>query len=162
LQSESSFVAKGLLLFLEGSSDAVHYLDPNHVAKALRNQIVLGSSLLCVGSHHVDPGLLLLAGVDLDLVRVRDFASDLSVLKLCSVETLKKLNDLVEEENAKSVAVTGITLFFLRLFVMSANATGLDKSRACHSLWCGLLWFTSTRGTCCLLAHSKLFGYCLY
>ena len=127
LRSEGPFVTTGMLLFLTGATNQIYYLDPNHVGKAIRNQIVLGSSVLCMGMHHIDPGLLVLAGVDMDLIRVRDFASDECVLKLCSVHTLKKLNDLAEEENAMSVAVTGITLFFLRLFVLCANCTGMDK-----------------------------------
>jgi len=42
-----------------------------------------------------------------------------------------------------SVAVTGITLSSLRLFVLCANCTGIDKRQACHSLWCSLIWLTS-------------------
>jgi len=78
-----------MLLLLTGATNHIYYLDPSHVGKAIKNQIVLSSSVLCMAMHHVDPGLLLLAGVDMDLIRVHDFALDVCVLELCSVHTFK-------------------------------------------------------------------------
>jgi len=133
-----------------GESNVVGFVDPNHVAKALRNQVVLGSAAKTVGSHAVDPGLLLLAGVPDALLQITDFASDVSVLRLCSIETLDKLLRL-EDEDEMSVAVTGLTLFFVRIFVLCANTKGECRHDSMVLLWCALVWITSIDGTLLLV-----------
>eukprot|EP00918_Siedleckia_nematoides_P084791 GHVU01186328.1.p1 GENE.GHVU01186328.1~~GHVU01186328.1.p1 ORF type:complete len:288 (-),score=14.80 GHVU01186328.1:740-1603(-) len=94
-----------------------------------------------------DTGLLPAAGVQRELYRVDDFASDELVLKLCSADTITKLHAKSSEEEGTSLAVTGLTLFFVRLFMIAVNS----KQKICDMdrvalLWCSLLWLTSLAG----------------
>jgi hypothetical protein len=124
-----------------GESNVVGFVDPNHVAKALRNQVVLGSAAKTVGSHAVDPGLLLLAGVPDALLQITNFASDVSVLRLCSIETLDKLLRL-EDEDEMSVAVTGLShsSLFASLYSVPIQRESVVMTVwcCCGALWCGL------------------------
>jgi len=145
LASESRFLTNQMLAFMDGTSNVVGFVDPNHVGKALRNQLVLGSAAKMVGNHAVDPGLLLLASVPDALVQVKDYASDVAVLRLCSVDTIDKLMRLEGEDNL-SVAVTALTLFFVRVFLLCANTTGARRHDSLVMLWCSLIWITSIDG----------------
>ncbi|KAI9915275.1 hypothetical protein PsorP6_008360 [Peronosclerospora sorghi] len=80
LASESDFIRGKLLDFLQSKSSTLGLMDMNHVAKALRSQLVLGSSLITVGANIVDTGMLLEAGIAKELVQVTDYTSDALVL----------------------------------------------------------------------------------
>ncbi|KAI9906910.1 hypothetical protein PsorP6_003978 [Peronosclerospora sorghi] len=91
LASESDFIRGKLLDFLQSKSSTLGLMDMNHVAKALRSQLVLGSSLITAGANIVDPGLLLEAGIAKALVQVTDYTSDALVLRLGSLQFMDKL-----------------------------------------------------------------------
>eukprot|EP00918_Siedleckia_nematoides_P028014 GHVU01060261.1.p1 GENE.GHVU01060261.1~~GHVU01060261.1.p1 ORF type:complete len:584 (+),score=69.11 GHVU01060261.1:139-1890(+) len=147
LGTESKFVFDGLLDFMRGLDDCVYFIDPNHVAKAIRSQLVLGSSIVTLGRTVVDPGLLMVAGVSQEIYTVKDFASDGLVLKLCSVETLIALQAIMPAEHAGSVVSTGLVLFCVRIFLVGVNSKGdlAAKDRA-SMIWFALLVVTSLDG----------------
>eukprot|EP00918_Siedleckia_nematoides_P094948 GHVU01208473.1.p1 GENE.GHVU01208473.1~~GHVU01208473.1.p1 ORF type:complete len:668 (+),score=68.59 GHVU01208473.1:414-2417(+) len=147
LSSDSAYVRDGLVEFLVGKRSSVFLLDPNHAAKALRSQLVLGSRVVTLGRHLVDPGLLAVAGVKKELVAVSDFTSDVVVLELCSEETLNKLEAIVKHEEQANVVVTALSLFFLRCFLIAVNTklAVSSKDRAAM-LWACLCWMTSLHG----------------
>ncbi|KAI9916865.1 hypothetical protein PsorP6_018113 [Peronosclerospora sorghi] len=126
LASESDFIRGKLLDFLQSKSSTLGLMDMNHVAKALRSQIVLGSSLITAGANIVDLGLLLEAGIAKELVQVTDYTSDALVLRLCSLESMVKLCALSNEEEG-TIAATGLCLFFLRTLLIGANSDSLDR-----------------------------------
>ncbi|KAI9907726.1 hypothetical protein PsorP6_004782 [Peronosclerospora sorghi] len=143
--SESYFIRGKLLDFLQSKSSTLGLMDMNHVAKALKAQLVLGSSLITAGANIVDPGLLLEAGIAKELVQVTDYTSDALVLRLCSLESMDKLCALSNEEEG-SIAATGLCLFFLLTLLIGDNSDSLDRDiRVCY-LWCSLIWFTSLDG----------------
>eukprot|EP00918_Siedleckia_nematoides_P101514 GHVU01221756.1.p1 GENE.GHVU01221756.1~~GHVU01221756.1.p1 ORF type:complete len:529 (+),score=56.22 GHVU01221756.1:54-1589(+) len=145
LSAESKFIKDGLLDFMLGVDNCVYIVDPNHVAKALRSQVVFGSSIITMGNGLVDPGLLMAAGIKKDLYQVSDFASDGIVLQLCSGATMGKLQALLPYEDVISVLVTALTLFFIRIFLVGVNTKLLIVDRPCL-LWSALIWLTSLRG----------------
>eukprot|EP00918_Siedleckia_nematoides_P004456 GHVU01009917.1.p1 GENE.GHVU01009917.1~~GHVU01009917.1.p1 ORF type:complete len:1028 (+),score=110.56 GHVU01009917.1:417-3500(+) len=139
LSAESGFVRDGLLDFMLGVENTVYFVDPNHVAKAVRSQLVLGTSIVTLGDAVVDPGLFLAAGVKQELYRVDDYASDGLVLELCSEATLGKLEAVMETEEANSVVATGLTLFFLRAFLVAVNSKADISATDRASLLWGLV-----------------------
>ncbi|KAI9910511.1 hypothetical protein PsorP6_010244 [Peronosclerospora sorghi] len=60
VSSEADYVRDMLVDFLNGRGDTVSVVDPNHVAKAVRSQLILGSNIVLAGDYLVDPGLFLL------------------------------------------------------------------------------------------------------
>eukprot|EP00918_Siedleckia_nematoides_P019598 GHVU01041807.1.p1 GENE.GHVU01041807.1~~GHVU01041807.1.p1 ORF type:complete len:777 (+),score=97.28 GHVU01041807.1:224-2332(+) len=147
LSAESCFLRDGLIDFLLGSDGVVYLVDPNHVAKAIRSQVVLGSKVVTMGDSAVDPGLLMAAGVKKELYCVSDYASDGSVLQLCSLDTLQKLESIMPQEDAGSVVVTGLTLFFTRLLLVAVNAKHvIPAEERVTFMWCAMLWVTSLDG----------------
>eukprot|EP00918_Siedleckia_nematoides_P032584 GHVU01070779.1.p1 GENE.GHVU01070779.1~~GHVU01070779.1.p1 ORF type:complete len:762 (+),score=80.80 GHVU01070779.1:258-2543(+) len=145
LSAESLFIRDGLVDFMLGNTNYVFMVDPNHVAKAYRSQIVLGSRSLTMGDSVIDPGLLMVAGVNSDLYRVQDFTSDLLVLQLCSGNTLQQLLSIQASEDVSSIVVTGLTLFFLRVFLIAVNSK-VDVLDRPYFLWCAFLWLSSVEG----------------
>eukprot|EP00918_Siedleckia_nematoides_P105958 GHVU01231286.1.p1 GENE.GHVU01231286.1~~GHVU01231286.1.p1 ORF type:complete len:750 (-),score=74.81 GHVU01231286.1:231-2339(-) len=145
LSADSNFIREGLMDFMMGLDNCVYFVDPNHAAKAARSQVVLGSSIITMGNALVDPGLLLVAGVKKELYQVADYASDGLVLQLCSSDTLDKLKGIADSEDASSVSATALTLFFIRIFLVSVNSKLPVLDRPCM-LWCALLWLTSLEG----------------
>eukprot|EP00918_Siedleckia_nematoides_P050352 GHVU01110233.1.p1 GENE.GHVU01110233.1~~GHVU01110233.1.p1 ORF type:complete len:248 (+),score=28.25 GHVU01110233.1:138-881(+) len=147
LAADSQFLTDGLVSFLVGESNVVHLVDPNHVGKAVRSQMIVGSEMKFVGVHLVDPGLLVRAGVEKSVYCVDDYTSDLLVLKLCSVSTLQKLIAVAPGENANSLIVTALSLFFLRIFLLGVNSKGaLSGEDRASLIWAGFLWLSSMTG----------------
>eukprot|EP00918_Siedleckia_nematoides_P003887 GHVU01008727.1.p1 GENE.GHVU01008727.1~~GHVU01008727.1.p1 ORF type:complete len:875 (+),score=105.20 GHVU01008727.1:109-2625(+) len=147
LSSDSGYVRSGLINFLLGKQSAVFLVDPNHAAKAMRSQLVLGTRVVTLGRHLFDTGLLDAAGVKKELIAVTDFTSDVVVLELCSEDTLTKLQAIVESEERGNVVVTALSLFFLRCFLIAVNSkTGISCKDRVSLLWACLLWMTSLDG----------------
>ena len=86
------------MTFLRGHQNHVGLVDTNHNTKNFRYQGIGGSCVVIMGDHVLDPALLPLAGVAQELWRVKDWASDLVVLRLASVDTVAKVGTLVNEE----------------------------------------------------------------
>ncbi len=114
-----------MLNYLDGKIDYVSLPDTNHNVKNCRYQLLGGSSPASIGGYVFDPALLRLAKVSQKLWRVEDFASDAVLLKLASVDTIKKLIDLSTRDNLNcdvgNHAVTVTSLVFLRLRVYAAD-----------------------------------------
>jgi len=144
LSTEPTFVANKLLHFLNGNSRFVGVVDPNHVGKAIRSQLVLGGHFVTVGRRCFDVGLLKLAGISQDLYRVKDFASDAAVLELCSSKSIQKIlrNREIEHEDEGSVMVTLLGMLFLRIFIVISSSSDVPKKQTMALLWSCLL-FTS-------------------
>ena len=60
LATESDFVRKNIIAFMNGSINSVVMTDCNHAAKNLRSQLVLGTSIVSGGDAILDIGVLLL------------------------------------------------------------------------------------------------------
>ena len=120
-------------------------VDCNHNAKSLRYQLISGSCALVVGVIPIDPGLLQLTGLNEKLTRVKDYASDGLVLKLCDYNTLSSLVKLSQENN-KHVAALCLTLFFVCLKLYAINSIQLEAHCRVSFLWSSLVWLTSLRG----------------
>ena len=111
LSNEAQCIRNSIVDYLMGKSNFIGLMDINHVAKAMRSQLVLGSSIVKIGDSLFDPGLFQEANVNSDLFRVKDFTSDKIVLQLCSRETMLKLLSLENEENSL-VGATCLSIFF--------------------------------------------------
>ena len=88
-------------------------IDPNHVGKAIRSQLVLGGSFTTVGDTCFDVGLLKLAGVQQNLYRVDYFSSDPIVLELCNTTNIAKIEKIADDKDKNSLLVTITSLIFL-------------------------------------------------
>eukprot|EP00899_Mesostigma_viride_P000813 jgi/Mesvir1/10732/Mv13805-RA.1 len=142
---ESEFIVPGLIKFLQGESPTLYFLDCNHTVKALRGQICYGSGLGMVGTVPIVPALLAAANIKPELFRVSDYASDLVVQKLCSLDTISSLMALNAEPLEPRRALA-ITLFFLAINAHATNANDLPTSVRIAMKWMSLLWFTSMTG----------------
>ena len=70
----------------------------------------------------LDPGLLHVANIGIDLWRIKDYASDLLVLKLASSSTVGALCNIVgTEKDSVIVTVLCISLYFMRLQLYAVN-----------------------------------------
>ena len=147
VSSDSSFVRRRILSFLSGSSKAPALTDSNHNVKNIRYQAVIGGNeVTVIGDHCVDPGLLVVGGVAEDLYRIRDFASDLTVLKLASALTVEKLCALAATEDLASIVCTALTLYFMRSHLYGVNARSCPWQNRISYTWSSMLWITSMRG----------------
>jgi hypothetical protein len=130
------------LAYLDGSINHKLLPDPNHNIMNLHYQLLDGSSATCIGSYVFDPALLTMAGVALDLVHVSNFASDLLPLRLASLGTIQKLNNINCADVGNRV-VSAVSLVFIRLRSYSVNAQIAGwRQRAIYS-WPTFLWFSS-------------------
>ena len=148
LATESDFVRKNLIAFMNGSINTIVMTDCNHAAKNLRSQLVLGTTIVKGGNAIFDVGILRLAGVPPDLYRVSDYASDVLVLQLCSSSTINKLLDLLlkSHEDPLNLSFMAITLYFLRSFICAYNSDNLGCEARVTILWSSLMWFSSLKG----------------
>ena len=112
--------------------------------KSWQYQIVAGGRTLgiTIGSYVIDTDLLRLVGVSMYLWRPNDFASDLLVLKLMSVKTIKTLNDVKDPFGSTSSGDTGIlslTLFFVCLHLHAANRLTVPARHRAVYLLCSMI-----------------------
>ena len=84
---DAAWIKGELVRFLEGKQSHVALVDPNHNGKNLRYLIIGGSCVVVLGNHVIDPEMLRLAGIPMEIWRVKDWASDRVVLELCSLNT---------------------------------------------------------------------------
>ena len=139
---DNKWVCQQLRGFLRGDNRHVGLIDTDHNAKNFRYQLLGGSSVVMMGNFIIDPELLRLARVEIDLWRVKDFASDLLVLKLASEKTINKLSQL-DNEDSSCIAVLSVTLYFLRLRLYSVNAKVFGFRGRMTFMWSSMIWFTS-------------------
>ena len=139
---DAKFIQGQLVTFLRGNQDHVGLVDTNHNTKNFRYQGIGGSCVVIMGDHVLDPALLPLAGVAQELWRVKDWASDLVVLRLASADTVAKVATLVNEE-AGSVCSLCVTLYFMRLKLYAVNTKKAYYRDRISFLWASMIWLTS-------------------
>ena len=148
LVTETEFIRKNLISFMNGTTNSVVMTDCNHAAKNLRSQLVLGTIIVVGGKAIFDVGILHLAGVPQELYRINDYASDVLVLQLCSSSTINKLLTLLltSNEDPLNISFMAITLYFLRSFICAFNSVDLSCEARVSMLWSSLMWFSSLKG----------------
>jgi hypothetical protein len=149
VSSDAEFMRKQMSLFMTGSSNVVPLIDPNHVLKALRGQALYkGDSVLTLGNAVFDVGLLRAAGIDLNLIRVSDYASDVLVQKLASAKTVYRVSDL-DGENPNDSTLVCFYLFFMRCIYWAINAgktACVNRSFRAKMIWCSMIFMDSLEG----------------
>lgn len=130
VRCDAKFIEGELISFLQGKSNHVALVDTNHNGKNFRYQGIGGSCVAIMGNCVMDPALLYLSGVATELQRVKDWESDLVLLRLAS-ENTAKVATLVSED-AGSVSALCVALYFLRLRLFAVNAKkALHRDRIC-------------------------------
>ncbi len=132
--------------YLEGKSNTLSLPDNKHNNKNARGQVVTGTSPCSLGSYVLDPWMLKLAEVVREHYRIKDWASDTVVERLCSSDTIVKLLNALQEKKFDDVGNCGVlvvTLLFIRLCNYSVNAKNVNWKDRCMYQWCSLLWFSS-------------------
>ena len=143
---DASEVRDVLIKFLHGESNVCAATDINHNAKNIRGQMFGGALSTYIGDYFIDTGLLSLAGCHHELYRIKDFASDLLVLRLASADTVKKLQIHAKEGGNVSmqhVSVVGLCLYFLRCYVFAVNARDIPVNVRICMLYSAAIFFTS-------------------
>jgi hypothetical protein len=129
---DSEFVQDGITSFLRGKRQCTTVTDPNHNAKNLRHQLTGGSSVATLGDHPIDADMLRNAGVQMDLIRIADFASDLLVTKLCS-------GDTIENISCSDTPHDGPT----RINLFAVNTNDFNAERRVELIWASTIFMTS-------------------
>ena len=129
-------------LFLKGMGIHVGLIDSNHNQKNFWYQFLGGSCVVWLGWYPIDADLFRIAGVSMLYWRIKDFASDLLVLRLASYETVCKIHSL-KGQDVGTVAVVCATLYFMRLRLCAVNSTNLKFRDRINFMWTSLLWMTS-------------------
>jgi hypothetical protein len=81
-----------------------------------------------IGTHPIDAGLLLVAGVAFRLFCVNDFASDQLVLELCSAGTVSSLIELEGREDDPTLVALSLGLIFMRINLYGVNSNSFGAS----------------------------------
>ena len=95
-----------------------------------------------MGDHVIDSELLCIAGVETLLWRIKDFASNLLVLKLCSVQTLHSLSAL-HSDDSRAVAILYLVLHGMRMRLYAVNTKAVGFRERISLLWSCTVWITS-------------------
>ena len=141
---EEICIMSHLIAFLRGESIFVAVVDTNHNTKNGQYQTYVGySSVVFMGFHMFDCGLIRIAGVAREFYRVKDWASDLFPLGLASADTGVNIARLAATEDIGTVAVMCVLLYFthLKLFVVNANKCGWQERVV--FFWCSMIWISS-------------------
>lgn len=141
LSAETVFITDMMLKFLKSEEQTVAMVDPNHVGKEIRSQLVLGGRFVTIGDSYFDVGLLQLSGISSDLYRVNDYTSDAIVL-LTSVISLNSLlsrgSDNIHDRS--SLMVTAVALLILRLFLIVSSSSSIASRQGIALLWVSLIF----------------------
>ena len=90
------------------------------------------------------------AGVALELIRIKDFASDKLVDELCSHKVLKKVVDALDEGKAlgsvKDTATLLCTLLFMKIHLVAVNRRNIPAKHRALYLWTSMIWLTTLAG----------------
>eukprot|EP00957_Ditylum_brightwellii_P157640 11998155-Ditylum_brightwellii.AAC.1 len=105
-----------------------------------------GSWATVMGFYVLDPWLLKIAGMSQELWRVKDYESDLLILRLSSAKTMEWFNQL-ENVWLGSRAVLNTILYFTTLCLCRVNAKKLGFREQVMYLWATMIWFTSFKKT---------------
>ena len=137
---DSRFVLQTLTEFLQGNRSSSAHTDTNHNVKNWRYQLIgIGLGFKTIGVFLIDPGLLKCTDISNTLWRVKDFASDLLVLRLASSTTVEKVLKLKCQE-PQSQIILSLSLFFMRVHLCAVNCKGtLTAKERVTMLWSSLL-----------------------
>lgn len=114
--------------FLEGKLSYSAHTDTNHNMKNGRYQYIIGgNNVKTIGSMLIDTGLLKVARINQDLWRIKDFASDLLVLKLASATTAASVFSVQCADTDAAVALATV-LFFKRVHLFAVNSKGCSTA----------------------------------
>ena len=132
---------------MEGKSSFTGLTDPNHNVKNGQYQMVIGGNTCkTIGHAIIDAGLLPIGKVPQDLWRIKDFASDLLVLKLASAKTIESVLPITVMDELSKKA-TCMILFFMRTHLYAVNNDGkLHAKTRCYLLWCSLIFMLQIDG----------------
>jgi hypothetical protein len=144
---DSKFVHETLGDFPKGKISYSAHTDTNHNVKNSRYQLVVGfNSVSTIGVYMVDAGLLKKAVITQELYRVKDFASDLLVLKLASSATVATIIDLPGQDLQTQV-ILSISLFFMRVHLCSVNCKGkVNAKQRVSMIWSSFLYLLHVDG----------------
>ena len=147
VSSDEKFVRQTLLEFLKGHSSFTAMTDLNHNVKNFRYQeIISGNKMKTIGNTFVDTELLNLANIAKELVYIKDFASDLLVLRLASSETVQEIMELLVSDT-KSVCATCVTLLFMRAHLYGVNCeANLSPKTRVYLTWSSLIFMLHIDG----------------
>jgi hypothetical protein len=150
VSSDSVFVWQQIIQFLLGEQQHSSSTDTNHNMKNGRYHFLIGgNTLTCAGRFIIDPFLLVVAGVSEDLWRIKDFSSDLLVLRLCSPATISKLCSLIgtgKIDDNCSLSALCVNMYFMRLHLYGVNAKLVDYETRVIFIWSSAMWLTSLTG----------------
>ena len=123
------------------------HTDPNHKVKNGWYQIMIGgNNPKTIGVILVDTGALCEAKILQELWRVKNYASDLLVLKLASAETVTALMRLLFND-PDSMKALCLTLFFMRTHLFATNSVGVvEENTRRMMMWSSLIFFLHIDG----------------
>jgi hypothetical protein len=126
VSTEVQWNKKVMLDYIDGKINYVLLPDTYLNVKNSRYQLIGGSSPASFGAYVFDPALIHLAKVNQKLWRVEDFASNATLLKLASVDTIQKLHNLALQDrmncDVRNHAVKVVSFLFLRLWAYVVNS----------------------------------------
>ena len=147
VSASSKSLQNMLRSFLRGEISHSAHTDTNHNMKNGRYQYIIGgNSVKTIGKTLIDTGLLKSAGVSQDLWRVKDFASDLLVLKLASANNVGMVLS-VACADYKAAFALATTLFFVRVHLFAVNSKGaINAQERVVMLWSSFIYFLHIDG----------------
>ena len=134
--------------FLKGQVSSIASQDAHHCVKGMVYQFENGTRVVHGGDSglHHDHFLLNTVGLPKELWRRTDFASDTIILKICSVESIKRLVTDLPGEPQSTSTFTAISLFFVRCFLFAVDSKSCAPKQRIHLAWSSLIWLTSLYG----------------
>jgi hypothetical protein len=127
-------------------------MNANRNAKSTRRQALVGGMQMCVlGTCYIDAGLIKVAGIDVDLWKIRDCASYATlVLKLCSYTTVHKIMECLHvqpDPTEMNQAALIYALLFNRAFLYAVNRKGpLSAYGRIWMIWSATVFFLHIKG----------------
>mmetsp|Transcript_29457 Transcript_29457/g.28330 ORF Transcript_29457/g.28330 Transcript_29457/m.28330 type:complete len:181 (+) Transcript_29457:1694-2236(+) len=136
LSCDDVFVLEILMDFFSGRRNFTALTDTNHNVKSCRYQLIIGrNNSKTIGMYVIDGGLLKKIPLEQELIRPKDFASDLLVLRLDSVKTVKYILTL-ECPDQHSQVILSLSLMFMRSHLFAVNSRGaLTAKERISMLW---------------------------
>ena len=130
---------------LVGEDTPTFFIDDNHVAKAIRGQLIYATVPKFIGKFLLNPMPLTIAkGLKIDTISPKDYSSDFRVNDLCSSESIESV--LAISQDDIDVSIIAINLIFLKMFICSTNYRKLDWLTRITFKWLSCNWFMSING----------------
>lgn len=126
--------------------------------KNTRYQLFGGAAIAYIGDFLIDTGLLQLSGVHHELYRVKDYASNLLVLRLASASTIKKLVEILPHGILciQDVVVLSLSLYFMRMHLYSINGKHISASLRVYLLYCSMIYLTSVSSNVAIVTRRNI------